>query len=71
MHSKRRYKICVCSVIVGQLESFRNYRGSVGYHFSENFLYNLANCDNENFSYSSLHHIFESQNFRFPFFDEK
>ena len=32
MHSKRRYKICICSVIVGELESrelesFRNYKG--------------------------------------------
>ena len=26
-HSKRRYKICICSVIQGQLESFRNYKG--------------------------------------------
>ena len=25
MHSKQRYKIC--SVIVGELESFRNYKG--------------------------------------------
>ena len=28
MHSKRRYKICIFSVIVEQLvESFRNYKG--------------------------------------------
>ena len=27
MHSKRRYKIFVCSVILGELESFRNYKG--------------------------------------------
>ena len=27
--------------------------------------------ESENFSDSSLHHIFESQNFRFPFFYEK
>ena len=27
MHSKRRYKICICSVILGELESFRNYEG--------------------------------------------
>ena len=25
--SKRRYKSCICSVILGQLESFRNYKG--------------------------------------------
>ena len=27
MHSKRYYKICICSVIQEQLESFRNYKG--------------------------------------------
>ena len=27
MHSKRRYKICICSVILGELESFRNCKG--------------------------------------------
>ena len=27
MHSKRRYKICICSVILGELESFRNLKG--------------------------------------------
>ena len=27
MHSKRRYKICICSFVLGQLESFRNYKG--------------------------------------------
>ena len=27
MHSKRRYKICICSVILGELESFRTYEG--------------------------------------------
>ena len=27
MHSKRRYKICICSGILGELdESFRNYK---------------------------------------------
>ena len=31
-HSKRCYKICICSVILGELESFRNYKG-----FSINF----------------------------------
>ena len=25
MHSKRRYKICICSVILRELDSFRNY----------------------------------------------
>ena len=27
MHSKRCYKICICSVALGRLESFRNYKG--------------------------------------------
>ena len=27
MHSKRRYTIFICSVILGELESFRNYKG--------------------------------------------
>ena len=27
MHSKRSYKICISSVILGELESFRNYKG--------------------------------------------
>ena len=28
MHSKRRYKICICSVILGELKkSFRIYKG--------------------------------------------
>ena len=31
----------------------------------------LTYYENENFSDSSLHYIFESENFRSPFFDEK
>ena len=27
MHSKRRYKICICSVMLGKPEVFRNYEG--------------------------------------------
>ena len=27
MHSKCRYKISICSVVLGELESFRNYKG--------------------------------------------
>ena len=29
MHSKRCYKICICSFVLGRLESFRNWRSSV------------------------------------------
>ena len=62
MHSKRRYKICTCSVILGVLASFRNDKG-----FPENFRCNLTYFESENFSDSPLLHIFESENFRFPF----
>ena len=27
MHSKQRYKICICLVILEELESFLNYKG--------------------------------------------
>ena len=27
MHSKRHYKTCICSVILGEFESFQNYKG--------------------------------------------
>ena len=48
MHSKRRYKICICSVILGELESFRNYNG-LQYYFPENFRCNLAHYEKEMF----------------------
>ena len=54
-----------CSVL-GQLESFRNYLRPQ-YHFPENFRCNFRFYESENFSDSSLHRIFESENFRFPF----
>ena len=40
-------------------------------YFTENFRYNLTHYQSENFTDSFLHHIFESENFRFPFFYEK
>ena len=58
MHSKRRYKICICSVVLGQLESLRNYQG-FGIIFPKIHL----DPENENFSDSSLHRIFESETF--------
>ena len=70
MRSKRRYKSCICSVILGELESFRNYKG-LQYYFPEKCRCNLAHYEKENFFDSSLHHIFESENFRFPFSYEK
>ena len=27
IYSKQGFKICICSVILGQFESFRNYKG--------------------------------------------
>ena len=48
MHSKRRYKICICSVILGQLESFRNYQGP-SITFPINFRCNLTFHESEKF----------------------
>ena len=36
MHSKWRYKICFCLVILGELKSLRNYKG-FSITFPENF----------------------------------
>ena len=52
MHSKRRCKICICSVILGQLDSFRNYKGRQ-YYFPENVGCNFQFYESENFSDSS------------------
>ena len=64
MHSKWPYKICIYSVILGELESLRS-----GFQDSlfENSGYNLTYYECENFSGSPLHHIFESENFSFRF----
>ena len=40
MCTKWRYNICICSVILGQLESFRNYQG-LSIIFQEQFRYNF------------------------------
>ena len=57
MHSKECYKICTCSVILGELESFR--KQGLLYYFAENFFRcNLTYYESENFSDSSLHYIF-------------
>ena len=70
MHSKQRYKICISSVILWQLESFRNYKG-----FSIIFLKILDAILSFTkvifFPDSFLHRILESENCRFPFFNEK
>ena len=54
------YKICICSVILRELQELQFY-------FPENFRCNLWFYESENFSDSHLNHIFESENFRFPF----
>ena len=64
MHSKQRYKIFICLVVLGELKSFRM---GLQYYFPENFRCNLTVYESGNFSDSSLHHILESENFRFPF----
>ena len=37
------------------------------YYFPENFRRNLTYYEGDNFSDSSFHHSFESENFRLPF----
>ena len=69
MHFKRRYKICICSVILGELESFRNCKG-LSIIFPK-ILDEILCITKVRFSYSSCHHIFESENFLLPFFYEK
>ena len=39
----------------------------VQYYFPENFSCNLKFYESDSFSDSSLHRIFDSENFRFPF----
>ena len=65
MHSKRHYNICIFSVILGKLESFRNY------YFPEDFRCNLKSYECDTFSDFSLYCIFESENLRLPFLYEK
>ena len=63
MHSNRRYKICICSVILGALEYFRNYKG-----FSIIFpkILDALNVFKKVIIFLiAPHHIFESEHFRF------
>ena len=60
MHSKRRYEICIYSVILEELESFRNDK-DFSFNFTKiYFRYNLTYSESENISDSSFHRIFES-----------
>ena len=47
-------------VFNSKLQELQNY-------FPEKFRYNLSFFESNNFCDSSLNHIFESKNFRFPF----
>ena len=60
MHSRRPYKIFICSVILGEMKL-----QGLQYYVSEKFRCNVKFYESENFSDSSLHHILESENFRF------
>ena len=67
MHAKRGYKIYICSVILGKLESFRNYEG-----FSIIFpkiLDEISRITKERISLIRFlfPSIFESKNFKFFF----
>ena len=64
MHSRLRYKICICLVIQGEL-NFSKLQG-LQYYYPQNFRCKLLFYESENFSDSSLHHIVEFENFRFP-----
>ena len=46
-------------------------RGSSAIIFPKTLECNLTYYESENFSDSSLHHISESENFRFPFLNQK
>ena len=65
MHYKWRYNIGICSVILAELESFRNYE-----HLSIIFrkFFDALRCTKVRlFSDSSPHRTFYCENFRFPF----
>ena len=63
---KRSDKICICSVILGELECFFSKLQGLQYHFTS-FGCNLTYYESENFADSPLHHIFESGNLAFLF----
>ena len=84
MYSKSRYKIRICSVILGKLESFQNYKGSeiifpkiLDVHFKQQWVLELHSFFSQsklsNFFVYIIKHIskvkiFEYEKFRFPFF---
>ena len=64
MHSKRRYQIFFCHP--RGISVFSKLQG-LQYFFFENFKCILTFYESKNFFDSSLHHILESENFRFRF----
>ena len=84
MHSKSRYKIRICSIILGKLESFQNYKGSgiifpkiLDVHLKHQWVLELHSFLSQsklsNFFVYIIKHIskvkiFEDEKFRFPFF---
>ena len=69
MHpNKRRHKICICSVILGELLSAFQYSKGFSIILPKILDVNyLTYYESEKFSDSCPHHIFESENFSFPF----
>ena len=71
MHSNRRYKICICSDILGALEYFRNYNyKGLQHYFPENFRCNLTYQLKVRIFLIAPHHIFESEHFSFFWYEE-
>ena len=54
------YKICICSVMLGELKSFRNYKG-FSIILQKMSRCNLTYYESERFSDSPHHSIFESE----------
>ena len=67
MHSKWRYKICICLVILGQLKSLRNYKGfSIIFPLKFSTQLNVLR-KSESSSYSSLHQFLNPKMLGFLF----
>ena len=71
MHSKQGCKICVCSVILAELESYRNHKSlSIIFPKILDEIWRITKVRHFLIPLSIMH-IFEFENFRFPFFYEK
>ena len=67
MHSQQRYEICICLVILGHSSVFEIIRAPILVS-RQVYIYYLTFCEIENFSNPYPYRIFESENFRFPFY---